>query len=120
MTATNRKTSKAALSEAVDSFFYSLEWLTGGTTEETLRQADHGIKTIEERAATVAALAANPSKLCAADAWLMNRALNDVPARVESYRTRYVGRYAEWKAEQEAKRRAETEAPANVIAFRFA
>lgn len=117
---TTRKTSKAALREAVDSFFYTLSWLTGGTTEETLHQADHGILTIEERAATVAALAANPSKLCAADAWLMDRALNDVPARVETYRTRYVGRYDAWKAEQEAKRQAAMAAPANVIPFRFA
>ncbi len=48
--ATNRKTSKAALKETVQSFFYSLEWLTGGTAEEARRQADHGIKTLEERA----------------------------------------------------------------------
>ena len=105
--ATNRKTSKAALKEAVQSFFYSLEWLTGGTAEETRRQADHGIKTLEERAATVAALAANPAKLCAADTWLMERALVDVPARVETYRTRYVGQYEAWKAEQAAKRAEE-------------
>lgn len=120
MKTATRKTSKAALNEAVDSFFYTLEWLTGGTAEETLRQADDGIKSVEDRAATVAELAANPSKLCAADSWLMDRALNTVPARVEAYRTRYVGRYEAWKAEQEAERKAAIGQPANVIPFRFA
>ena len=108
---TTRKTSKKALSEAVDSFFYRLADVTGGTLEETLRQADHGIARLEAKAKIVAALAANPAKLCAADDHLMSRAAV-VPARLENYRARYVGRYEEWKAEQAAKR-----AGANVTLF---
>jgi hypothetical protein len=108
---TTRKTSKKALAEAVDTFFWSLAWVTGGTLEETLRQADHAITRLEAKAAIVAALAANPAKLCAADDHLMSRAAV-VPARLENYRTRYVGQYATWKAEQAAKR-----AGANVTPF---
>lgn len=104
-TATIRKTSKAALTEAVDSFFHRFEWLTGGTAEEVRRQADHGIKGLEELAAKVAALAAKP---CAADSYLMKWALVTVPEKVAFYRERYVGKYEAWKAAQQ---------PANVIAF---
>ena len=103
-----RKTSKAALTEAVDSFFYRFESLTGGTAEEVRRQADHGIKGLEELAAKVAELAANPAKLCAADSYLMKWALVTVPEKVAFYRERYVGQYEAWKAAQK---------PANVIAF---
>ena len=109
---TTRKTSKKALAEAVDTFFHSLAWVTGGTLEETLRQADHGIARLEAKAKIVAALAANPAKLCAADDHLMSRAAV-VSRRLENYRTRYVGQYATWKAEQAAKRAT----PPNVTIF---
>lgn len=107
-TATIRKTSKAALNEAVDSFFHRFEWLTGGTAEEVRRQADHGIKGLEELAAKVAELAANPAKPCAADSFLMKWALVTVPEKVAFYRERYVGQYEAWKAAQ---------TPSNVIQF---
>ena len=110
---TTRKTTKKALSEAVDSFFYRLADLTGGTLEDTFRQADHAIMRLEAKAELVATLAANPAKLCAADEHLMSRAAV-IPARLENYRSRYVGKYAAWKADQAAKN-----APANVIPFRF-
>lgn len=108
MSTATRKTSKAALTEAVASFFYRLEWLTGGTAEEVRRQADHGIKGLEELASKVAELAANPSKPCAADSYLMKRALVTVPGKVAFYCERYVGQYEAWKAAQ---------SPSNVIAF---
>jgi hypothetical protein len=109
MIATNqafRKTSKSQLNEACDSFFWFLDWITGGTREETLRQADGAISDLEAKAALVTKLAANPAKLCAADAWLMQRAAS-VNARVESYRNSYVGKYESFKAEQAAKRAQE-------------
>ena len=110
---TTRKTTKKALKEAVDGFFYRLADLTGGTLEETYRQADYAITRLEAKAELVATLAANPAKPCAADEHLMSRAAV-IPERLENYRTRYVGKYAAWKAEQAAKN-----APANVIRFRY-
>lgn len=102
------KTTKKALRESIDRFFWHLDWVTGGTMEETLRQADHAIADLEAHAATATALAANPSKLCAADAHLMGMAAI-IPARLENYRTRYVGRYEAWKAERDAKHAASAE-----------
>lgn len=86
---TARKTSKAQLNEACDSFFWKLDWVTGGTREETLRQAPAAVLELEAQAAKVAALAANPAKLCAADTWLMERAASTV-ARAAWYRETYI------------------------------
>jgi hypothetical protein len=88
-TATNRKASKKDLVQACNAFFWTLDWVTGGTTEETIRQAPSVIADLEERAAIVATLAANPNKIAAADSHLMNRAAS-IPERLESYRARYL------------------------------
>lgn len=110
-----RKTSKKALGEACDNFFWFLGYITGGTREETLRQADGCIASLEAKAAIVTALASNPAKLCLADSWLMERAAS-VAARVESYRERNVGKYEAFKAEQAAKRANEDKLDALLFA----
>lgn len=86
---TARKTSKSQLNEACDRFFWFLGYVTGGTREETFKQAPGAIADLEAKAALVTALAANPAKLCAADGWLMERAAS-IPARLEWYRETYV------------------------------
>lgn len=101
-----RKTSKKALSEACDTFFWFLGYITGGTHEETLRQADREISSLEAKAAIVTALAANPAKLTAADSWLMERAAS-VNARVETYRAAYVGKFDAFKEAEQTKRNLE-------------
>lgn len=127
-----RKTSKKDLLSAYQSFTYSLASLTGGTSQEVLKQAPHGILYLEKLAAEVAALAANPAKPCAGDSWLMNNALVSVPERLESYRARYVTGQAEKlenAAPVAAERRAQTAAalvrtvcgsPENIIFHNFA
>ena len=82
---TTRKTSKKALAEAVDHFFWSLAWVTGGTLEETLRQADHEIFDLEAKAAIVAALAASLAEAQATVAKLTadNAALSAAEQNVE-------------------------------------
>jgi hypothetical protein len=87
---TTRKTSQAALSEACDNFYWFIDYITGGTREESLRQAPQGILGLEKKAAIVAALASNPNKVSAANTWLMERA-GRVHSRVETYRARYCG-----------------------------
>lgn len=124
---TQRKTGKKQLREAIDRFLWNYDWLTGGTTEETLRQADAGILSLEAKAAEVAALVANAGKLALADSHGMDYATRVVPEKLERYRNAYVGKYAAWKEEQAAKREAERlaveimiaapPAPSNIIAF---
>lgn len=82
------KTTKTQAKSAIDSFFYSLDWVTGGTREETLRQAPVAVLSLEAKAAAVAVLFANPSKLLLADAHLMERAAV-IPARLATYKERY-------------------------------
>jgi hypothetical protein len=83
------KATQSQINEAVDSFFYTYEWLTGGTLEETERQASHGILALEERAAKVAELAANPNKVALNNKWLMERALVRIPEKIAFYQ-RYI------------------------------
>jgi mannose/fructose-specific phosphotransferase system component IIA len=85
---TARKTSKAALKSACDSFFWFLSDLTGGTPSENAQRFEMNLPRLETKAATVLALAANPAKLTLADSWLMERAAS-VTARVATYRGRY-------------------------------
>ena len=121
-----RKTTKTQLREAVDSFLWKLDWVTGGTREETLRQADSAIVELESKAAQVMALAMNAGKIAAADSHLMEYATKLIPSRVQSYRASYVGKYESFKAEQAAKRAQEEkfdqtiQAPSNIIFHNFA
>ena len=114
---TQRKTGKKQLREAIDSFLWHYDWLTGGTREETLRQADAGIVSLEAKAANVAALVANAGKLALADSHGMEYATRVVPEKLERYRNAYVGKYAAWKAEEEAKRAKEAAADEALFAL---
>jgi len=109
------KTTKTNLKNAYDTFMWTLRDVTGGTTEENLRGADYAVTRLEIHASEISRLLENPNAHCKADAWLMDRC-GEIPARLETYRERYVGKYEAWKAEQEAKRKAAD----NVIPFRFA
>lgn len=81
-----RKTTKTQMREAIDSFIWTYDWLTGGTQEETRRQAPHGIKELEVKAKRVAELWANAGKLALADAYIARYASKMVPERLERYR----------------------------------
>lgn len=97
---TPRKTSKSQLNEACDLFFWKLDWVTGGTRQETLKQAPVAVIDLEDLAAKVTALAANPAKLCAADKWLMERAAS-IPARAAWYRDTYINGNTQEKKDEE-------------------
>lgn len=83
-----RKTTKAAMKEAVDSFLYRYDWLTGGTREEVVRQLPSGIVALEAMAKTVADLFANAGKLVLADEHLSDYAARMVPLKLSLYRDR--------------------------------
>lgn len=85
----SRKTTKSEAREAIDNFYWNLAYVTGGTTQESLRQAPEAIKGLEAKAAKVAALMANPGKILAADSHLAEMAAN-IPARLATYRSRYL------------------------------
>jgi hypothetical protein len=126
-----RKTSQKELDYAVRSFLYRYESLTGGTRDEVAKQAPRGIIGLTELADTVARLAANPNKIAAANAHLMDYALRLVPDRLALYRRNVPGtpehaaKLAEISA-QEAADKAELEGllaldaltmPTNIIPF---
>ena len=84
------KSTKSQIRAAVDNFLYSYNDLTGGTRQEVLQQAPHGINRLTEQAAIVSELAANPNKAAAADAHLMDmvgRVANKLALYSEMYLT---------------------------------
>lgn len=83
------KATKTAALACYDSFFGVLRCLNGGTSEENKRQAPACLEGLEKHAAEAKALAANPSKLLRADAWLWEALTVTIPARLESFRTCY-------------------------------
>jgi hypothetical protein len=86
---TNRKTTKTQLEQAVNAFRYTMDWVTGGTREETLRQAPTAVISLQEKADTVAALLLNLSKPALRDTWLCDYA-SRIPSMLQTYRQRYV------------------------------
>lgn len=84
------KSTKSQIRAAVDNFFYSYNDLTGGTRQEVLQQAPHGINRLTAQAAIVSELAENPNKVAAADAHLMDmvgRVANKLALYSEMYLT---------------------------------
>jgi hypothetical protein len=84
------KATKSQIRAAVDNFIYSYNDLTGGTRQEVIQQAPHGIIRLTEQAAILSALAANPNKVAAADAHLMDmvgRVANKLALYSEMYLT---------------------------------
>lgn len=88
-TTNTRKTTKTQLRDAVDAFRYTLDWVTGGTLEETIRQAPHMIGSLEEKSAKVSELLLNLSKPAAESGYLLEYA-KQIPSRLASYRSRYI------------------------------
>ncbi len=86
-----RKATKKEFREAVDSFLYRYDSLTGGTREEVARQAPHAIKDLEAMADRVTAIASNCNKAAAADEHLMRYAREVIPGKISLYRSRVPG-----------------------------
>jgi hypothetical protein len=82
------KTTKTQARECYDSFHGTLRALHGGTVEENLRMAPRCLAELESFAAQAELLAGNPSKLLAADHWLLG-SLREIPGRVAVFRSRY-------------------------------
>lgn len=86
---TTRKTTKTQLRDAVDAFRYSFDWVTGGTVEETRRQAPSAIAGLEEKAAFVSSLLLNLNKAASESGYLLQYA-RSIPARLADYRSHYL------------------------------
>ena len=85
-----RKTGKAEMKSAVDSFLWNYHDSTGGTSEENHRGAAYNLTRIEKHAAIVTKLASNASKPLLADSHLMEYALELIPAKVTKFREMYL------------------------------
>jgi len=86
---TSRKTTKTELQDAVDTFRYSMSWVTGGTKDEILRQAPHAIVDLQKKADKVAELLLNLSKPAMRNAHLCDYA-SRIPSMLQTYRDRYI------------------------------
>ncbi len=80
-----KKHTQAELRSAVDTFLHVYGWLTGGTENEVRQQAPEGYKRLAELAADAARMAANPNKVAAANAHLMEYATELIPRKMERY-----------------------------------
>ena len=83
------KATKREAREAYDRFFSVKRNLNGGTTEENERQAPFCYERLQQEAAIVARLVANPGKLLRNDVWLWEAVSETIPARLEAFRIRY-------------------------------
>ena len=82
------KYSKTSARNAIDSFFSTLRTFNGGTNDENIRMAPHCLEQLNADCVRAKEVAANPSKLLAADAHLMGY-LNEIPQRVANFRAKY-------------------------------
>jgi hypothetical protein len=83
------KTTKAQARACYDDYFGTLRCLNGGTREENIRMAPRCREELEKIVAKAAALAANPSKLLAADEWLMRALREDIPNNFAAFNRNY-------------------------------
>ena len=83
------KITKSVLTEKVDTFYWFLQDITGGTPCENLKNAPFQLPRLEAKAALIAELATRQTKPALADSHLQERIAN-LPARVASYRLSYV------------------------------
>ena len=79
------KATQTQIKDAYDSFTWTLQNATGGTRDENRNGYFHNLQSVEKKAAAVAALAANPNKVAAANTWLMD-AISRIPSRVQSFK----------------------------------
>lgn len=85
------KTTKAQALSCYDRFFATLRCFNGGTHEENVRMAPRCRELLEGDVRLAAQLAANPSKVLAADAWHMNALRETIPQRFAQFNARYFG-----------------------------
>jgi hypothetical protein len=83
------KTTKTELQKAVDTFRYSMSWVTGGTKDEILRQAPSAIVDLQQKADKVAELLLNLSKPAMRDYHLCDYA-GRIPSMLQKYRELYL------------------------------
>lgn len=83
------KVTKSDLTEKVDGFYWFLYYVTGGTSDESRKQAPSASIQLEAQATYIADLLSRAGKLALADKRLTERAVN-VPARLDEYRQRYL------------------------------
>jgi len=88
-TNTTKKTTKTELLNALDSFRYSMDWVTGGTAEETRRQAPSAIINLQAKADAITAMLGNLSKAAANSGYWVEYA-KTIPSRLEKYRAIYL------------------------------
>jgi hypothetical protein len=84
-----KKTTKTELNEAVRHFYWHIAYVTGGTKDESLRQAPRAVIGLQEEADKVALLLTNLSKPALSDTWLCDLA-NSIPSRLQNYRNQYL------------------------------
>lgn len=85
----NRKATKNQARECYDHYFGILRCLNGGTRDENIRNAPHCRESLEPVIAIAKDLASNPSKLLAADAWLMRALTEDIPNNFAAFVQHY-------------------------------
>ena len=84
-----RKVTKTQFMEALNAFRYTFDCVTGGTTEETRRQAPHAINDLENKAQVVVSMLGNLNKAAMNCGYYLEYAAS-IPQRLDSYRTRYI------------------------------
>ena len=82
------KATQTQIQSAYDSFTWTLQNATGGTRDENRNGYFHNLQSVERKAAAVAALAANPNKVAAANTWLMEACAN-IPNRIQRFKEQY-------------------------------
>lgn len=85
----NMKTTKSAARECYDSFRGTLRCFNGGTHEENVKMAPHCLRHLRVDAELASKLSANPSKVLAADAWLMEALTVTIPDGVAFFEAKY-------------------------------
>lgn len=83
-----RKITKTQLLNAIDSWRYSMDWVTGGTAEETRRQATQAVIELQAKANAIEQMLGNLNKVAANCGYWLEYA-KSIPSRMETYRSRY-------------------------------
>lgn len=84
-----RKVTKTQFMEALNAFRYTFDCVTGGTIDETRRQAPHAINDLERKADVVVSMLGNLNKAAMNCGYYLEYAAS-IPERLASYRMRYL------------------------------
>lgn len=83
------KATKKQARACYDGYFGTLRCLNGGTRDENERNAPRCRQELAPYVEEAARLAANPSKLLAADAWFMRALQEDIPNNFAAFNRQY-------------------------------